>query len=213
MGPPDLEALLPGSYIHQPDERRRLREEREVWGPRPGLMGLPERGVEGDLELLGVSSGVCSAVRCFAFIDQTADLLSFSLFWDRRLDANKLSDHSTNRRTWAITILNTTNQDLPRITLPTNSITHPLPLTTANSTLTIALPLRPDTSTLINTTLIPTVLPRIPNSKEALLHLIISTSSSIDPTPTALHLRILRTQTRIIANNRCLEDNPTSSRN
>lgn len=50
-----MDDLLPGSYLNRPEQRVRLREEREVWGPRPGLLGLAEKGRAEDLELLGVS--------------------------------------------------------------------------------------------------------------------------------------------------------------
>ncbi|CDZ97108.1 Sds3-like [Phaffia rhodozyma] len=57
--PPDLEDLLPGSFFHhRPEERRRIREEREAIGPRPGLLGLDERSRDVDLQLLGIGSSI-----------------------------------------------------------------------------------------------------------------------------------------------------------
>jgi hypothetical protein len=68
---PDMDDLLPGSYLYQPDQRTRLREEREVWGPRPGLLGLAERGRAEDLELLGVSPHPVLAGRPFACVTRS----------------------------------------------------------------------------------------------------------------------------------------------
>lgn len=52
---PALEDLLPSSYLnYRPEEKRKMREEREAWGPRPGLLGLNERGRDNDLDLLGI---------------------------------------------------------------------------------------------------------------------------------------------------------------
>jgi hypothetical protein len=52
---PALEDLLPSSYLnYRPEEKRKMREEREAWGPRPGLLGLDERGRDNDLDLLGI---------------------------------------------------------------------------------------------------------------------------------------------------------------
>lgn len=49
-----------------------MREEREAWGPRPGLVGLDERGRDNDLDMLGVRAA--SPLRCPSSLLARADI-------------------------------------------------------------------------------------------------------------------------------------------